>query len=232
MSDTNLRTIATYGSAPIAHLASAMLQSHGIRAAVAGDQIAEALGYLGVAISTVELLVHDEDSDAAGQLLSEWELKRSLPKQDHWGNEYRMGWLCGHCSEINQQTFDSCWSCSAARRQDAKLVPLPDDTNAIPDPPHAIAASENPDPSPFRIPTVEDLPAVNTKLATRTFRSAVLGLAFPLLAVYSFGLAWKCLAEGRPTPKIWAALFLSAAGVLLWIILFFATGLHKTILRF
>ena len=229
MSDTNLRTIATYGSAPVAHLASAMLQGHGVRSAVAGDQIAEALGYLGVAITTVELLVHREDADAADQLLSEWEQQRRRHQQDRRGVEGRMGWLCSHCSEINEQNFDECWSCSASRPDDAELATLPDNAETNPGPSDVVTVPENRDPSPFRVPTVEDLPAVNAQLVSRAFRSAVLGLAFPPLAAYSFWLAWRCLAEGRPMPKVWPAMFLSACSVLLWMIFFLATGLYEII---
>ena len=232
MTESNLRTVGPYASAPKAHLAKAFLGENGIQSAVVGDQIAEALGYLGVTISKIELLVHQAHVDEARRLLSEWEQESRLRNQDRWGVESRMGWRCADCKETNQQNFDECWSCSAVRQSDAALVPLPDDLESNVDPPDLITAAENPDPSPFRAPKIENRPPVPAERIDRAFRSAVLGVGFPPLAVYSFGLALRCLSEGRPVPKVWVAIFLSATTVFLWLVFFFLAGLHEVVLQF
>ncbi len=225
MTETDLLTVATYTSASKARLAKVVLGGNGIQSAVVGDQIAEALGFFAVGLAKVELKVGRSDADEACRLLSEWEQESGFRKQDRWDVERRMGWLCTDCSEANQQNFDECWSCSAVRPGDAKLVPLPDDLEAIVDPPDLITAPENPDPSPFRVPNIENLPnrpSADAQLIDRTFRCAVYGLGIPPLAVYSFGLAWRCLSKGRPTPKVWAAMFISLGSVLMWLIIFFS----------
>jgi hypothetical protein len=225
MPDTNTKplTVATYTSGPRAHLAKSILERNGIQTAVVGDQIADTLGYIGVVVTKVELLVRHSDAEEARRLLSEWERNGSSGMQDRWGSETRMGWLCSDCSEINVSNFDECWSCSATRPHNAELVPLPDYVEASPDPPDLITAPENTDPSPYRVPHIENLPnrpAANVQLIDRTFRSAVLGIGIPPLAPYSFGLACRCVGAGRPTSKVWAAMCISAVTMLLWLAIF------------
>ncbi|MEO2019008.1 MAG: hypothetical protein ABGZ53_32075 [Fuerstiella sp.] len=225
MTETDLLTVATYTSASKARLVTIVLGGNGIQSAVVGDQIAEALGFFAVGLAKVELQVRRSDADEACRLLSEWEQESGFRKQDRWSVDSRMGWRCSSCSETNQQNFDECWSCSAFRQSDAKLVPLPDDLESHVNPPDLITAPENPDPSPFRVPNIENLPirpSADAQLIDRTFRSAVFGMGIPPLAVYSSGLSWRCLSEGHPTPKVWAAMFISHVSVLMWLIVFFS----------
>ena len=218
--DAKPLTVATYTSAASGHLVKAILEGNGIQTAVVGDQIAEALGYFGVVVTKVELLVRHSDAEEARRLLSEWERQSHSRTQDRWGIESRLGWLCSNCSEINEPNFDECWSCSATRQNDAELAPLPDSMGANAEPPDLITATENLDPSPYRVPNIENRPDADTGLADRTFRSAVLGVGIPLLAPYSFGLACRCVGEGRPTPKVWAAMFISTLTMLSWLVIF------------
>jgi hypothetical protein len=224
--DTSPLTVATYTSAASAHLAKSVLQGNGIQTAVVGDQIAEALGYFGVVVTKVELLVRRSDADEARQLLAASEQESRCRKQDRWGMESRRGWLCGDCSEVNEPNFDECWSCSASRQHDAKLVPLPDSAELNTNPPDLVTAPENPDPSPYRVPHIENLPnrrAADAQLIDRTFRSAVLGVGIPPLAPYSFSLACRCVGEGHPTVKVWTAMLISGVTMLAWLVILFSS---------
>ena len=229
MHTTGPKCIATYLSPSHAHLAKAVLAADGIRSSVVGDQISTTLGWFGAAVTRVNLLVQEADTVAARHRLNEWEDESSRRKQDRWGIESRQGWRCNSCAEVNEPNFDECWSCTRIRPDDAEPVPLPDDLEANVDPPDLITARVNPDPSPFRVPNIENLPSLpsaDAELIDRTFRSAIFGLWFPPLAAYSFGLAWRCLNERHATPTVWAAMFISAATILLWLVYFFLMGLH------
>lgn len=219
--DTSPLTVATYTTAACAHLAKSVLEGNGIQTAVVGDQIAEALGYFGVAVTKVELLVRRPDADEARRLLAAFEQESRSRKQDRWGTEGRMGWLCGDCSEINEPNFDECWSCAASRQRDADIVPLPDSAERNTGPSDLITAPENPDPSPYCVPHIENRPGTGTELVDRTFRSAVLGLGIPPLAPYSFSLACRCVGEGHPTMKVWTAMLISAVTMLVWLVILF-----------
>ena len=220
--DTSPLAVATYTTAASAHLAKSVLEGNGIQTAVVGDQIAEALGYFGVVVTKVELLVRRSDVDEARRLLAASEQESRSRKQDRWGIESRMGWLCSECSEVNEPNFDECWSCAASRQRDASIVPLPDSTEQNTDPSDLITAPENPDPSPYRVPHIENRLVTDAELVDRTFRSAVLGIGMPPLAPYSFSLACRCVVEGRPTPKVWAAMFISAITMLAWLVILFS----------
>lgn len=99
----SLVAIAIHDSAAKAATDAAVLQAHGIRVSIVGDQLSDVLNYYGTAVRKVELLVLQSQSEAAVRVLAEVKLK----------NQHldRIDWVCSKCNEVNAATFDECWSC-------------------------------------------------------------------------------------------------------------------------
>lgn len=105
MSD-DLVTIATFDMGAEAHIARGHLEAAGIKAVVVGEENASLRPLVGDAFTSVRLLVHESDVDAAEHVL------RGTPRAAHrhahcphchWENPRRSGvlifarWICDHC---------------------------------------------------------------------------------------------------------------------------------------
>ena len=92
-----------------AHLLRAAMESAGIEAEVRGDFLFSVRGYAPVTTETLPTvwIVHDTDLDAATAIVREFEQRPARGPVRTW--------LCAACGEVNEETFDVCWKCGAAK---------------------------------------------------------------------------------------------------------------------
>ena len=92
-----------------AHLLRGALESAGIEAEVRGEYLFSTRGEAPVTTDTLPAvwIVRDDDLDAAMAIVREFE---QGPARGPVGT-----WLCAACGEVNEETFDVCWKCGAAR---------------------------------------------------------------------------------------------------------------------
>jgi hypothetical protein len=206
--------IRTYISGSEAHLAKSVLQQHGLRCAITGDQISDTLSVYGNVVAKVELCVDAANAEEAAAILAEHEAGATADRR--WDTTDGMLWRCPGCDELNGQSFDECWSCARARPEDAELVweqgdPFSVDGTAPPPLPDVE------DPSPYRVPQ-EQSAAVEVRpnndhsqdLSRRAFRACLFAWFAPIpLAPYSLYLILRCFHEGRVNGRVWVALILS-----------------------
>ncbi len=102
----DLVTIATYEIGAEAHIARGRLESAGIKAVVVGEENASLRPFVGDAVTSVRLLVHESDADAAQRLLhgeSREARRHSHCPHCRWENPRNSGflffarWTCDHC---------------------------------------------------------------------------------------------------------------------------------------
>lgn len=229
-----------YQSAHAAHLAKSVLESHGIRASITGDQLADALSVYGSAVAKVELYVDASQLDEAVRILQEHE-HASSTQPDRWGIPGALHWRCENCDESNGPAFDQCWNCSAARPAEAEWIevePTPtetDGTGFIPEDSRPAADS------PYRPPQAISEPAADHSttqddpgrdLADRALRAGIFGLFAPIpIAFYGCYLcaqAWHS-SEKRGRTIVATALNVPAAVVGT---LIFLAGLVNALRRF
>lgn len=179
--------LRVFASAQQAHFARGLLETHGIRATVTGDQLTDTLSIYGHAVAKVELLVDASQYELAAQLLNEALVKRAPHEFDRWGIAEVTHWRCSACEEINGPAFDECWDCGTPRPDAPEMVP-PD----FPDQPMPDGTSQRPEAqpisdSPYRAPETAITQASQSGLslgdhdpADRAMRAAIISLLFPL----------------------------------------------------
>ena len=185
--------IRMYARSIDAALDVATLESHGIAAEIMGDTVGDTLNWYGLAVQKVELVVPRHKAAAALKILAELSMRRS--------ENQRMDWVCSGCNEVNGSEFDSCWSCGKtwSAEQDQEFVPkniaqpLPTENDPIyllPD------QDANPYAPPVAGTVVFAAPGIEVETEIRrAFRSMILSMFFPPLAIYTFFLAAQTLSR-------------------------------------
>ena len=185
--------IRMYARSVEAALDVATLKAHGIAAQIMGDNVGDTLNWYGLAVQKVELVVPRRKAAEAQKILSDQAAQHS--------QNQRTDWVCSGCGEVNGSEFDSCWSCGKAwslemdREHFAENLaqPLPTEDDPIyvlPD------QDENPYAPPIAgtVVVAASGDEVETEIR-RAFRSMVLSLFFPPLAMYTFYLGTQTLSR-------------------------------------
>lgn len=185
-----------------ANLVHAHLRHNGIEATIDGDGISTSLSYIGAAISKIRVLVHVEDAATSQELIDE--LLASPEEISQWGETTQ--WLCDHCEEENEFSFDVCWNCNTDRPESPRLCTASDEMQG-----RIIEEGVNPNPdlendSPYRPPATQTVwQRFNGSLFDR-FRSKYLRLTVITLALPIVGVAYvlirlfeKKADDGTPT---------------------------------
>ncbi len=171
----------------------ATLESYGIVAQITGDNVGDTLNWYGLAVQKVELVVPRHKVAEAQKILAEQVTSRS--------ENHRTDWVCSGCSEVNGSEFDSCWSCGKtwSLESDQESVPenmaqpLPTDDDPIQILPEVDA---NPFAPPVSGTVVTAAPGTEVEIEIRrAFRSMILSLSFPPLAIYTFFLGVQMLSR-------------------------------------
>ncbi len=184
-------TISRYISEVEAAADVAALQSIGISTHLLGSFSSEALNYGGLALRNVEFVVPAKDAERAVRFLKE---QFAAPKAR------TADWICSSCGEVNGPEFDACWSCEKtwspddAEYEPSTLAqPLPTNDGPGVELP---AQNENPYAPPISGTTVQAVAGdAMEELIRRTFRGAVLSLAFPPLLLVVFFMALQGLVN-------------------------------------
>ncbi|MEZ6058747.1 MAG: hypothetical protein R3C19_00125 [Planctomycetaceae bacterium] len=198
--------IMTYASSHTAQIARAALEADGIRSVTVGDDSNASHALLGGAAQEVHLLVSKDQIEPALAILERLEREWSGNRFSQWDSERNLGWVCSGCGEVNEHSFDECWSCEAVRPANPELAPLPDDDQKprIQTTESAVVTSNEADDSPYRVPasltlgTVVEV-AADDGLERRLLRSVIVSLIVPPLSIYTFYLVGRCFAAGRTT---------------------------------
>lgn len=185
--------IRLYARSIDAALDVATLESHGIAAEIMGDTVGDTLNWYGLAVQKVELVVPRHKAAASMKLLAELSTRRS--------ENQRLDWVCSGCSEVNGSEFDSCWSCGKtwSAEHDQEFVPgnlaqpLPTENDPIH---HLPEQDANPYAPPVAGTVVIAAPGIEVEAEIRrAFRSLILSMFFPPLALYTFFLAAQTLSR-------------------------------------
>lgn len=201
--------VMTFGGSHAAHVALAALSDHGITAHVQGDALADALSYYGPAVSKVQLLTFEDDAEQALQILQEMEAEARRADGAWSDGDYL--WVCESCGEHNARTFDQCWSCGAARPDNAQRIPVDEPQTPEIDATASPTDTSNSD-SPYRTPSSEAvvaLPQDVSQLQDRAVRAANLSAVLFPLGFYALYLCCRCFAVGIRSKKLWLATLLS-----------------------
>lgn len=209
-------------------MARLALLREGIPCEVVGDDLATSLSWFGTAVTKVDLLVGKNDVEQAGQILLAEDQQFFGHQHDQWGIDSRLGWVCENCDEVNDTTFDLCWSCKADRSPTALQRPLDEEPrNLVAG--DAPVHSQDEDLSPYRAPmAISETTAFAEDLVTanRVYRAAILSLYFPPLTLYTVYLLWKCYVARQMTPQVWTCAvmigFLLTGQVVLLVMMFLA----------
>jgi hypothetical protein len=198
MTDDNLVIVAAYGSSAEAHLAKNALALEGIAASIADEATNDTLWYVGTALKGVKLQVAERDKDQARRVLQTSEAtmdcENSPPAK------------CPHCGAATEPGFDICWSCESAL--DGQIV-------ASRDMRCAVTSGDVADNVVTRVPADEDV--------GRAWRSAVFGIIFPPLLLYSLYLIVKVSTKetsNSATRQFFGAVTIALAGCVFWWMLF------------
>ena len=176
MPSTDLVTIASFGSNHEASLAQSVLGGEGIKSYLTGAETANALWYYGSCIGGIKLQVARIDARRATRLLKEirsQEQSESIPS-----------WVCPDCGNENENGFEICWACGSPYIQDStpEEAKLGDNLDSRP-----ISDSSSDGKGPMEASYSEEL----DDLVARAWRSAIYGLAFAPLLLYSLYLIIK-----------------------------------------
>jgi len=135
VSDTSLTVLQAYLDRFQAKAVQNRLEAAGIRAIVTGTDAASAFGMGGAPASrSVRIEVAANDLPRAKQIL----------EQDKQRAAELGPWVCDHCGEQNEATFDICWRCNSpqvietddrlpqASADESKLAPITIDESVAP----------------------------------------------------------------------------------------------------
>lgn len=185
--------IRMYARSLEAALDVATLESHGIAAQIMGDNVGDTLNWYGLAVQKVELVVPRHKAAEAQQILSEQAAQHS--------QNQRTDWVCSGCGEVNGNEFDSCWSCgktwSAERDQEDVAENLAQPLPTANDPIYVLPDQDENPYTPL-IAGTEVVAATGDEVEIeirRAFRSMVLSMFFPPLALYTFFLGTQTLSR-------------------------------------
>ena len=212
--------LLTFSSPQHAHAIRSVLEAHGVRCAVTGDQTADTLAVYGTAVVRVDLLVDESQLEQATEILNEID---NVPGHNAaWQSEDDWWWKCDQCDEANAPNFDECWSCAAIRPANPERIPpeeitYPEDTTEL------VANVESDDDSsevrsPYAPPRIQtpaiqatpDEPKAIGPLPSRALRASIFGLFLPFpLAFYGAWLCVRCFVEGEVDRRVWIATFIS-----------------------
>ena len=112
MSSSSIVAVAMFQSHQEASMAQAALAAEAIDSELAGSVTADTLAYLGSATGGVRLLVKEQDTARAEQILESIGRQRSEPAR-------LPEWRCPACGEDVDGAFDLCWSCGELKPEDA-----------------------------------------------------------------------------------------------------------------
>lgn len=189
-----LVTVARCGDVNEAELARLVLADAGIRAIVAGGDLANALSHIGPAIGDVLVQTSSADAERAHEIVEQWRSGESSGRQP---------WYCTTCQHNVDANFDICWKCGSERseipavpetqEQRSRYVPgSPEDDEFGPQlsgnpyaPPHS-APVDSREFLPQEFESIEQA----EEIALRALRAAVVGLLLvpPLLSLYAIYL--------------------------------------------
>jgi len=212
-----LVAVDVYLSPHEAHLARSLLDAHGIRSRVTGDELAGTLSYYGAAIVKIELLTESHRATEAQEVLRKAKESRV---RCPWDKQADLLWRCGECRELNAQSFDECWGCQAERPDDPELVPPePQERElVVAESSYIASAAIEDDTSPYRAPAtgtimVRRVPHPDTE--RRAFRAAAFGIQFPFpLAIYAFGVCINSFIMGVSSRRMKLSFVISIIGML------------------
>lgn len=107
--DRSLVVLSRFATSFEAQTLSSRLATAGIESFIQGTDLVAAFGIGGApSASGVRLEVAEEDLQAAVAILQKDERVRELAGQ----------WHCSRCDELNESTFELCWSCQKSRGDD------------------------------------------------------------------------------------------------------------------
>lgn len=218
-----LVTVARCGDVNEAEVARVVLADAGIRAVVAGGDLASTLSHLGPAVGDVLVQTSAADAERAQEIVGRLRAGESSDREP---------WFCSTCQHNVDANFDLCWKCGDERTeipavpetQERRTRYIPGQTETAE---HGAQLSNDPYAPPDVAPAdareflPEGIESVEKaeEVALRALRAAVIGLLLlpPLLSFYAiyllFGL-WGVpfSASGRRRVR-WAWGF-AALGVL------------------
>lgn len=185
--------IRLYARSVDAALDVATLESHGIAAEIMGDTVGDTLNWYGLAVQKVELIVPRQKAAASLKILAELSTRRS--------ENQRLEWVCSGCSEVNGNEFDSCWSCGKiwSAEHDEEFVPA-NLAQPLPTEHDPIYFLPEQDANPYAPPVAGTVVSAAPGIAVeseiqRAFRSLILSMFFPPLALYTFFLVAQTLSR-------------------------------------
>ncbi len=186
MSEFKLVQVDTFFDGLSALQAKDWLNQEGILAFVEGANTNSAF-FVGNALAGVKLLVASSDQDRA----------RSALQRYHSETLDQATWYCGDCQEMNEPSFDVCWSCGQSR-QDVEASPPPNTRPPEPQTPSdELTVADFPDrmqsTNPYQPPlartsanrnpekvTDPDLTQATEDIIQRAWRASIMGLIFPV----------------------------------------------------
>ena len=185
MAHEDLVTIASYGSPHEASIAKATLDAENIQAYLMGAEVANTLWYVGTALGGVKLQVAQRDADRATDVLG------AIKSTDK--SKSIAPWKCPNCGAEVDEGFEVCWSCGTSDDQQSPVAGSEHDGDlacpSISDP----LTDEREKNDAATSSSADDT-------AARAWRTAVFGIVFFPLLVYSFFLILN-LFSSRIKPR-------------------------------
>ena len=78
-----------------------ILEAHGLRVCLKNEHASSAIGEISAFDAWVQLwVINDSDYEKACKIL-----------EDSVSGENEAPWICGHCDEENDASFEICWNC-------------------------------------------------------------------------------------------------------------------------
>jgi hypothetical protein len=176
MAHEDLVTVASYGSPHEASIAKATLDAENIQAYLMGTEAVNTLWYIGTALGGVKLQVALRDADRATDVLG------AIKSTDK--SKSIAPWKCPSCGAEVDEGFEVCWSCGTSDDQQSPVAGSEHDGD--------LACPSTSDPltdEREKIDAATSSSADDT--AKRAWRTAVFGIVFIPLLVYSVFLILK-----------------------------------------
>jgi hypothetical protein len=218
MQDDDLVVVKECASVQEASLVQSALEADGISSCVGGAETATTLWYYGTALGGVKVLTARKNVASANEVLSSRNIERSQSAE----------WTCRNCRNTVDAGFEVCWSCgdSIDEIQDGSNTEGTAEPIAADDAAEVSAANDD-----------SDQPAAEiNELEQRVFRSAIFGLLFfplfiysvYLLFLYSIYLLLRQTMQGAKHRTSWrfaAAVAINVTAFVVWWTLFSGWGL-------
>lgn len=210
--NSKLVCIRTYSNSQAAYVAQLLLADHEIVARVNGDALSDALTY-GPAVSKVDLVTWEADSERALEILKAHELEANKAREAWSDGDFL--WICDSCGEENASTFDYCWSCQTPVPENPRRTYAENnDSETQVSSSTTRKADANPmDASPYLPPQTSTIVRKSGELKdleTRALRAAFISLVFFPLGFYALFLCVKCILQGQMTRKTLGTMALCA----------------------